>query len=61
MTAASVAATWALLSPKMTVRWSFDSRKLFCVSQAAMNFATVIRAIMTAATSRLSQSRKKAR
>ena len=61
MTAASVAATWALLRPKMTVRWSFERRKLFCVSHAAMNFAAVMSAIMIAATSMLSQSRKKAR
>ena len=31
ITAASVAATCAELKPKITVRWSRESRKVFCV------------------------------
>ena len=56
ITAANVAATWAELKPKMTVRWSGESRKVFCVNHAATNFAAVISTIIMAATSRLSLS-----
>ena len=46
MTAAKVAAAWALLSPKMTRLWSADRWKVFWVSQAAAYFATVATTIM---------------
>ena len=49
------------VNPNITVRWSLERRNVFWVSHAAMNFAKVINAIITAATLILSQSRKKAR
>ena len=61
MTAASVAAAWALLSPKITLRWSTDRRKVFCVSQAAAYFAAVATMIITIPTLIVSKLVKKAR
>ncbi len=61
MTAASVAATWALLRPKSSVRWSRVRRNVFCVSTAARYLASVMPTIMAALTSIVCQSLKKAR